>query len=62
MTLEPLEAVDHGLLLLSALKKRALKHDSSRLEAFFACLHIFNFLYGLFMVPVTNVVNLSLRA
>jgi hypothetical protein len=55
MTLEPLEAVDHGLLLLSALKKRAPKHDSSRLEAFFACLHIFNFLYGLFMVPVTGV-------
>ena len=35
-------------------KKRAPKHDSSRLEAFFACLHIFNFLYGLFMVPVTR--------
>ena len=42
--------------------KRAPKHDISRLEAFFACLHNFNFLNGLFMVPVTNVVNLSLRA
>uniref|UniRef100_I5AUF4 Uncharacterized protein n=1 Tax=Eubacterium cellulosolvens (strain ATCC 43171 / JCM 9499 / 6) TaxID=633697 RepID=I5AUF4_EUBC6 len=39
----------------SLFRKKSLKACFSRLEAFFACLHNFNFLYDLFMVPVTNV-------
>ncbi len=41
--------------------KKASKPVFSRLEAFFACLHNFNFLYGLFMVPVTQTLGLPMQ-